>query len=132
MADALSRHPVNLKSVDPQANKTQLSQAKSTDPVLKLVINHLSTSDTPPPLTGISQKPFRQLWSQLFILDGLLCCKRQTTMTDSKHLIVAPQSLHKQFLTTAHESLGHQGIDHTFSILSDSVAWHDERCQPLL
>ena len=121
MADALSRHPVNLVSVDPQVNKTQLSQAQSTDPVLKPVIDHLSTSDTPPPPTGICpHKRFRQLWSQLFTLDGLLCRKRQTTTTDSKHLIVAPQSFHKQL---AHEVSGHQGSDRTLSILSDSVYW---------
>ena len=126
-ADALSRHPVNLVSVDPQVNKTQLSQAQSTDPVLKSVIDHLSTSDTPPPPTGIwktfPHKRFRQLWSQLFMLDGLLCHKHQTTTTDSKHLIVAPQSFHKQFLTMAHEASGHQGSDRTLSILSDSVYW---------
>ena len=127
MADALSRHPVNLVSVDPQVNKKQLSQAQSTDPVLKPVIDHLSTSDTPPPPTGIwktfPHKCFRQLWSQLFILDGLLCRKCQTTTTDSKHLIVAPQSFHKQFLTMAHEASGHQRSDRTLSILSDSVYW---------
>ena len=126
-ADALSRHPVNQVSVEPQVNKTQLSQAQSTDPVLKPVSDHLSTSDTPPPPTGIwktfPHKRFRQLWSQLFILDGLLCRKRQTTTTDSKHLIVAPQSFHKQFLTMAHEASGDQGSYRTLSILSDSVYW---------
>ena len=126
-ADALSRHPMNLVSVDPQVNKTQLSQAQSTDPVLKPVIDHFSTSDTPPPPTEIWKtfppKRFRQLWSQLFILDGLLCRKRQTTTTDSKHFIVAPQSFHKQFLTMAHKASGHQGSDCTLPILSDSVYW---------
>ena len=126
-ADALSRHPVNLVSVDPQVNKIQLSQAQSTDPVLKPVIDHLSTSDKLPPPIGIwktfPHKRFRQLWFQLFILDGLLCRKRQTPMADSKHLIVAPQSFHKQFLTMAHEVSGHQGSDRTLSIFSDSVYW---------
>ena len=44
-------------------------------------------------------------------------------MTDSKYLIIVPQSLCKHFLTIAHETLGHQGSDCTFSILSDSVYW---------
>ena len=95
--------------------------------MLKPVIDHLSTSDTPPSPTGIwktfPHKRFKQLWSQLFILDGLLYRKRQTTTTDSKHLIVAPRSFHKQFLTIAHEASGHQGSDRTLSIFSDSVYW---------
>ena len=53
MADALFRHAVNLVSIDPQVKKTQLFQAQSINPVLKPVIDHLSTSDTPPPPTGI-------------------------------------------------------------------------------
>ena len=127
VADALSRHPVNLVSVDLQVNKKELSQAQSTDPVLKPVNDHLSTSDAPPPPSGIwrtfPHKRFKQLWSQLCVLDGLLCRKRQTATTDSKYLIVVPQSLHKHFLSIAHEASGHQGSDRTFSILSDSVYW---------
>ena len=42
---------------------------------------------------------------------------------DSKCLIIVPQSFQKQFLTIAHEASGHQGSDHTFSILSDSAYW---------
>ena len=127
MADALSRHPVNLVAVHPEINKTELAQAQATDPVLSSVIDHLSTSDTPPPTSGIWRtfpyKPFKQLWSQLCIHDSLLCRKRQTTITDPKYLIVVPQSLRKQFLTTAHDASGHQGSDRTFSILSDSAYW---------
>ena len=127
MADALSRHPVNLVSVNPQVNKTELSQAQATDPILKPVIDHLSTSDTPPPTSGIWRtfpyKRLKQLWSQLCIQDSLLCRKRQTTMTDPKYLIVVPQSFHKQFLTIAHDASGHQGSDRTLSILSDSAYW---------
>ena len=44
-------------------------------------------------------------------------------MMDSKCLIVVPQSFQKQFPTIAHEASGHQGSDHTFSILSDSAYW---------
>ena len=53
MADALSRHLVNLVAVHPEINKTELAQAQATDPVLSSVIDHLSTSDTPPPTSEI-------------------------------------------------------------------------------
>ena len=127
VADALSRHPVNLVSVNPQVNKTELSQVQATDPILKPVIDHLSTSDTPLPTSGIWRtfpyKRLKQLWSQLCIHDSLLCRKHQTTITDPKYLIVVPQSFHKQFLTIARDASGHQGSDRTLSILSDSAYW---------
>ena len=62
VADALSQHPVNLVSVNPQVNKTELSQAQVTDPILKPVIDHLSTSDIPPPTSGIWRTfPYKRL-----------------------------------------------------------------------
>ena len=75
--------------VDPPVNMTELSQAHCTDPVLKPIIDYLMISDTPPPASGIwrtfPHKRFKQLWSQLCLHDSLLCCKRQTTITDPKY-----------------------------------------------
>ena len=47
VANALSRCPVNLVTLNPPVSTTELSQAQATDPVLKPVIDYLLTTDTP-------------------------------------------------------------------------------------
>ena len=119
--------------MDPPVNKTKLSQAQCTDPVLKPIIDYLMISDTPPPASGIwrtfPHKCFKQLWSQLCLHDSVLCRKRQTTITDPKYVIVIPQSFQKEFLTIAHDNSGHQGSDRTliqsYQILLIGLAWQE-------
>jgi len=70
-ADALSWCSINLVALNPLISKTQLSEAKKTDPVLRPIIDQLQTSDTPPPSSGIWKtfpyKRFKQLWPQLSV-----------------------------------------------------------------
>ena len=44
-------------------------------------------------------------------------------MQEEKFLIVVPRSLQRQFLTTAHDKAGHQGIDRTLAQLSEIAYW---------
>ena len=127
VADALSRCPVNLVTLSPPVSKADLSEAQKTDPVLKAVMDHLLLTDMPP-TSGkwrtFPHRRFKQLWQQLCVYDSLLRRKVKTpTLTETKHLIIVPQSFQKQFLSIAHEASGHQGSDRTFSILSNSAYW---------
>ena len=127
VADALSRCPVNLVTLSPSVSKADLSEAQKTDPVLKAEMDHFLLTDMPP-TSGkwrtFPHRRFKQLWQQLCVYDSLLCRKvKAPTLTETKHLIIVPQSFQKQFLSIAHEASGHQGSDCTFSILSNSAYW---------
>ena len=114
VADALSHCLVNLVILNPPVSKADLSEVQKTDPVLRSVMDHLLLTDMPPTSRKwriFPHRHFKQLWHQLCVYDSLLCRKVKTpTLTETKHLIILPQSFQKQFLFTAHEASGHSPV----------------------
>ena len=74
----------------------------------------------PPQNTGLRRKlPLRcyiQLWPQLVLQNSVLYRKVKHPLTaEEKLLIIAPNSLCKEFLHMAHNVVGHQGTDKTIA-----------------
>ncbi len=67
---------------------------------------------------------YRQIWSQLVIVDTVLCGRMKSpAMMEEKLLIVVPKSQQSKFLRIAHDESGHQGIDRTMARLSEVAYW---------
>ena len=95
------------------------------EPVLNTVIQQMSHK---PLLAGswrkFPLKRFHQIWSQLTLYQSILYRKVKTpTMHKEKLLLVAPTSLQKILLKSAHDNAGHLGIDQTMARLSEAVYW---------
>ena len=126
-ADALSRHPLQVVTVESSLDHVAISQAQRSDPVLSQLISQLEANQ-PPQVAGNWRKfPLRrylQLWQQLFLQDSVLYRKmRHHSAAEEKLLIVAPATLHKKFLHIAHDAAGHQGTDKTLARLLDFTYW---------
>ena len=126
-ADALSRRPISLVALHSPMKNSDLAQAQQQDTVLGKVYEQLENDAAPPTTrewTKYPLKRYKQIWSQLVLLDAVLCRKvNSPTMTDEKLLVVVPKSKQLEFLKSAHEESGHQGIDRTMARLSEIVYW---------
>ena len=126
-ADALSRRPVTMVTINSDLDSTAMAAAQKSDPVLDIVLQQLASKDTPP-LTGnwrkFPLKRFYQIWSQLTLHHSVLYRKvNSPTMQEEKLVFIVPTSLQKQFLRRAHDESGHQGADRTMARLSEVAYW---------
>jgi len=123
-ADALSRHPLQLVTVESSISPATLVQAQRSDPVLSQVINQIEANQQPQNTGQWRKFPlrrYRQLWHQLELHDSVLYRKiKHPSIAEAKVLIVAPTSLCKKFLHMAHDASGHQG---TLARLLDFTYW---------
>ena len=120
-ADALSgidiRCAVTLAL--PHYNICELQAAQHADNVLSTLLQARSHSQPPPPL-----RRYKQLWSQLQIVDGVLCHSYIPDLTaDVVTVPILPTSFHQQAFHRNHDipSAGHQGSQRTLSPLSKSM-----------
>ena len=124
---ALSRHPLQLVTVESSLSPATLVQAQRSDPVLSQVINQIEANQQPQNTEQWRKFPlrrYRQLWHQPELHDSVLYCKiKHPSIAEAKLLIVAPTSLCKKFLHMAHDASGHQGTDKTLARLSDFTYW---------
>ena len=126
-ADALSRHPLQVVTIEISLDHVAITQAQRSDPVLSQSVRQLGANQ-PPQVTGNWRKfphhQYLQLWQQLFLQDSVLYCKvKHHSAAEEKLLIVAPTTLHKKFLHIAHYAAGHQGTDKTLARLLDFTYW---------
>ena len=66
---------------------------------------------------------YLQLWPQLVLQNSVLNRKVKHLTAEEMLLIVAPNSLCREFLHMAHNAAGHQGTDKTIARLSDFTYW---------
>ena len=126
-ADALSRHPIQVVTVDSSLDHAAIAQAQGSDPVVSQLVSQMKVN-LPPQNVGPWRKfPLRrylQMWPQLILQYSVLYRKVKHPLTsEEKLLIVAPSSLRKKFLHMAHDAAGHQGTDKTIARLSDFTYW---------
>ena len=126
-ADALSRHPLQVVTVENSLDHVAIAQTQRSDPVLSQLISQLEANQ-PPQVAGNWRKfllhRYLQLWQQLFLQNSVLYHKmRHHSAAEEKLLIVVPATLHKKFLHIAHDAAGHQGTDQTLARLLDFTYW---------
>ena len=134
-ADALS-HRVHPKvstaatQVSSELFKARLHTVQQEDTVTKQVFTALQTlSQKPPQGKPWHRQPllrFRQLWSQLSIEDGVLCCKYSLGPSrDIITVLVVPDSMWQEFLHQCHNdpAAGHQGVEKTLERLQGKGYW---------
>ena len=126
-ADALSRRPVTMVTINSDLDSTTMAAAQKSDPVLDIVLQQLTSKKTPSPTGNWRKFPlkrFHQIWSQLTLHQSVLHRKvNSPTMQEEKLLFIVPTSLQQQFLKRAHDESGHQGADRTMARLSEAAYW---------
>ena len=106
--------------------KENLHQAQQNDLIVKelyraLQIKHLSPSWRQSPL-----QHYRQLWSQLQVVDDIVCRKFSPSPGSDVLLVpVLPSSHHRRALHCNHDTStsGHQGFEKTLLCLKQEVYW---------
>ena len=104
--DSLSRLPLSLVALEAPMTINEIYTAQRNDPTLSLVIKKLEDggATTTADWKRFPLRRYQKLWPQLLLHETILCRKvRSPTMAEEKMLIVIPDSLCKQFLTTAHD-----------------------------
>ena len=126
-ADALSRHPMQVVTVESSLDHAAIARAQGSDPIVSQLVNQMKANQPPQNIGRWRKFPLRrylQLWSQLVLQNSVLYRKvKHPLTTEEKLLIVAPSSLRKEFLHMAHNAAGHQGTDKTIARLSDFTYW---------
>lgn len=132
-ADALSRciHPpisAATTKVSTDVFKANLKAAQQEDPVIRQIFTALQTSQKPTPRKW--RRPpllrFRQLWTQLIIVDGVVCRKYSPgPLRNTVTVPVIPSCMQQQLLHQCHDSpaAGHQGVDKTMEHLRGEGYW---------
>ena len=106
-----------------------LQEAQRNDPVTSTVYNHLSVSREKPTDKKWSKQPlcrYAQLWSQLLLLDGIVCrCYCPGPDSELITVPVLPCTLQKAALHQAHNApgAGHQGQEKTLQRLRLDTYW---------
>lgn len=131
-ADALSRLPENHRATKvsvPLFNCADLHQSQIEDGTISEVLQTRQNYSSPPKATRSNKQPlrcYRQLWSQLQIVDGVLC----RTYTPSPHteeisVPVLPESLRADAIKLCHNipSAGHQEFEKTLEKLHYTAYW---------
>ena len=106
-----------------------LQEAQRNDPVTSTVYNHLSVSREKPTDKKWSKQPlcrYAQLWSQLLLLDGIVCrCYCPGPDSELITVPVLPCTLQQAALHQAHNApgAGHQGQEKTLQRLRLDTYW---------
>ena len=103
---------MSLTRVSHCLSRDSLYQAQRNDPIISQLCKRMSHSEPPPNATSSVVQRYVQLWSQLTVLNGVLCrCYKPKSMSDAITVPILPDSLHQQALRQAHDapSAGHQG-----------------------
>ena len=127
-ADFLSRRPVSVVGWEQPLSVQQIGKAQQQDPILSVVCEHLRADPSSAPISSdwrrFPLRRYKQLWSQLTLSDSILYRKvKSPTMVEKKWLLIVPKSLHKHFLTEAHDHAGHQGAERTLDRLMQNAYW---------
>ena len=126
-ADALSRHPIQVVTVESSLDHAAIARAQGSDPVVSQLVSQMKANQPPQNIGHWRKFPLRrylQLWSQLVLQNSVLYRKvKHPLTTEEKLLIVAPSFLRKEFLHMAHNAAGHQGTDKTIARLSEFTYW---------
>eukprot|EP00731_Ephydatia_muelleri_P007072 Em0003g1320a len=120
--DALSRRSVGVITHAGQA-LDDMRKAQRDDPAISIVYTTLLSKNTPTHSGKWRQHPlrrYRQLWSQLQLIDGIVC--RQYAPSPASDVIsvpVLPESLQREALQRNHNapSACHQGVEKTLQRL---------------
>ena len=135
-ADALSRC-TNAQPLVPSAPTVilptfpveQLKKAQEDDPITSQIQKSLQDSPERPTSNKWEKSPlhrYRQLWSQLKLVDGVIYRKYSPgPLTESIDVPIVPSSLQQQFLLQHHNSAaaGHQGPVKTLQRLRQEGYW---------
>ena len=89
-ADALSRlcsciskdESCSLTTVSHCLSRDSLYQALRNDPLISQLCKRMSHSEPPPNATSSVVQRYVQLWPQLTVVDGVLCCYKPKSMSD--------------------------------------------------
>lgn len=116
-----------MVTVESTLDHAVIAQAQESNLVLSELFSQMKANH-PPQNTGKWRKfplhCYLQLWPQLVLQNSVLYRKVKHPLTaEQKLLIVAPNSLRKEFLHMAHNAVGHQGTDKTTARLSDFTYW---------
>ena len=117
------KRPDALVALHPSLNQTDLAQVQRRDTALGQHCGLLENNRAPPLTAGWTKFPpqrYKQIRSQLILHNAILCHKTKSpTMTEEKLQVVVPRSKQLEFLRSAHEESGHQGMDRTMAKLSE-------------
>ena len=126
-------YPKNVLSALTQISnhiaRQQLLQQQKSDPVVKEIFQALSRSSKKPSGQKWKVSPlkrYRQLWSQLEVVQGIVCrTYTPDPAGDSVTVPVLPQPLRQQALQSSHDtpSAGHLGVDKTLHRLRHEAYW---------
>jgi len=133
-ADALSHRnnpqvTVTTAALSTHDQKMELKQAQEQDSIVKRVRQALLNSPLPPKMPLWQQPPlrrYRQLWSQLAMVDNVLCRQYRPGPTHDTIVVpIIPASLQKEALQRNHDapSYGHQGTEKTLERLRQEAYW---------
>ena len=106
-----------------------MRKAQRDDPAISIVYTTLLSKNTPTHSGKWRQHPlrrYRQLWSQLQLIDGIVC--RQYAPSPASDVIsvpVFPESLQREALQRNHNapSACHQGVEKTLQRLKQEAFW---------
>ena len=104
-----------------------IQQLQSEDRILRSIIESKQNNSSPPQrLQGKEGQRLLQLWNQLHLKDGVLCCrlpgKLRSELCDK---IVIPSCLHQETLQEIHEGAvgGHLGFEKTLEKVKERFYW---------
>ena len=106
----------------------EIRQAQQQDKTTLQLYNALH-SEQHPPHRDWKKPPLRryaQLWSQLDMVDGIVCRKYHPGPTSDTLVVpVLPEALHQQALSMCHDSqaAGHQGTHKTLERIQREAYW---------
>ncbi|KAL5503413.1 hypothetical protein EMCRGX_G010361, partial [Ephydatia muelleri] len=127
-ADALSRRSVGAITHSGQP-LDDMRKAQRDDHAIGIVYTTLLSKKTPTHSGKWRQHPlrrYRQLWSQLQLIDGIVCKRyAPSPASDVISVPVLPESLQREALQRNHDapSAGHQGIEKTLQRLKQEAFW---------
>ena len=131
-ADSLSRQPQflldNAAAVS-WSDRDSLREGQQRDPVIAEIRTRLQTSSscpTPSIWSGPPLSRYRQLWTQLSVVDGIVSrTYRPGPSSVSVNVPLVPVSLQRDFLRQSHDSpqAGHLGADKSASRLRQMGYW---------
>ena len=127
-ADALSRRSVGAITHSGQP-LDDMRKAQRDDHAIGIVYTTLLSKKTPTHSGKWRQHPlrrYRQLWSQLQLIDGIVCRRyAPSPASDVISVPVLPESLQREALQRNHDapSAGHQGIEKTLQRLKQEAFW---------
>jgi transposase InsO family protein len=148
-ADALSRFPpkvpppqlvindddqlavgIAATEILPQWSLDELRDAQGADHGIARVIDHLTTTKEPPETNGDwstdgELKRYRQLWSQLTVVNGVLYRRVEQGCRDERLVLVVPRQMRGHVLDLSHNNpcSGHMGVTRCVERLQRQYYW---------